>query len=87
MSRQPNGSTTQEKRAVRAANQADPLWTVEDCAIYLRVSETKLRQLVDAGRVPHLWLDPERRYGLRFVPAIVSGWAVEQSRGNGGDHS
>jgi hypothetical protein len=57
---------------------------------FLKVSETKLRQLVDARRIPHFRLEPEkgdRTWGLRFVPRLIEEWAVEQSRGNGGDHS
>lgn len=60
-------------------NTAESLWTVRECADYLRVSESWIYKHVDLGELPHAKLGR----ALRFHPARVRDYAEKLCGGGG----
>ena len=58
---------------------AESLWTVRECADYLRVSESWIYKHVDLGELPHAKLGR----ALRFHPARVRDYAEKLCDGGG----
>lgn len=75
------GIPPSEILAPRASHEEKRLWTLRECADFLGLSKPKVKDLVDRGILPHLWLDPERpagRWGLRFRPESVRAFVAKR---------
>ncbi len=65
----------------RVIQPDEPLWTLEEVAAYLRVSESTIRRWVRLGAIPNVRFgapdsDSKRpRRALRFIPGVVRRWA------------
>lgn len=52
----------------------EPLWTVEDVALYLRLNPETVRQMARSGRIPCLKVGR----AWRFRPSLVKSWLDAQ---------
>ncbi len=70
---------TQERGNGRPAT-TEELWDKHECAKFLGSKVYTIERLVKEERIPFLMLGKNR--AVRFVPALIREWAVDQSMEN-----
>jgi excisionase family DNA binding protein len=66
----------QPENSTNISDHQERLWSYSDLAMFLRVSESKLRHDVMARKIPHVRLAGR---AVRFVPQQIHTWLADQA--------
>lgn len=76
----PTKSLRTQERGNGASVTTEGLWDKHDCARFLGSKVYTIERLVREEKIPFLMLGKNR--AVRFVPALIREWAVDQSMEN-----
>lgn len=68
----------QPENSSNNSDHQDRLWGYSDLAMFLKVSESKLRHDVMSRKIPHVRLAGR---SVRFVPKEIHAWLADQAVG------